>query len=199
MRRTHSQVTDTDEIARILTATTFGRLGTKGADGYPYVTPVSFVFHEGRIYFHCATVGEKLTNIQRDPRVCFEVDIPLAYFEAAFDPQRRACKLHQFYHCVIIRGEASIVPSGPQKTAALNALVVKHEGEDSCLPVTEDSPPYEACHVVKITPASITAKSDLGQNKTQEERLALARDLRRRNDPADLATIHAMGFDPNQL
>lgn len=199
MRRNHSEVTDRQEILRILNATTIGRLGTNGADGYPYVTPISFVFLNECIYFHCATAGEKLDNIERDPRVCIEVDIPLAYYEASFDHERRACKLHQFYHCVIIRGHASIVPNGPLKTAALNALVVKHEGAGTCLPVTEDSPTYRSCHVVSITPSSITAKSDLGQNRTHEERLALAHSLKCRSAPMDLETVRAMGFDPDAL
>ncbi len=199
MRRRHNEVTDPQEIRRILNATTIGRLGTNSMDGHPYITPVSFVYLDDCIYFHCATSGEKLENIERDPRVCFEVDIPLAYFEASFDPERRACKLHQFYHCVIIRGHASIIPNGPLKTAALNALIVQHEGEGTCVPVTEDSPTYGSCHVVRITPSSLTAKSDLGQNRTHQERLSLARSLKRRNAPMDPATMRAMGFNPDDL
>ncbi|NLE95851.1 MAG: pyridoxamine 5'-phosphate oxidase family protein [Dehalococcoidia bacterium] len=195
MRRTHSEVIDPVAIEDILRTATIGRMATVGRDGYPYVTPVNFVYHGGDIYFHCAPEGEKLDNIARDPRVCFEVDVPLSYLDSAFDPERRACKLHQFFHCVIIRGQASIVPDGPLKTDVLNALSRKREPSD-LMPVTEGMPAYKACSVVRIKPEATTAKSDLGQNKTPEERLALARYLAGRNQPGDAATVTAMGYDP---
>ncbi len=78
MRRKHSEVNDPKEIQRILSLTNIGRLATNGEDGYPYMTPVNFVCIEGNIYFHCAPKGEKLDNIMRDPRVCFEVDVTLS-------------------------------------------------------------------------------------------------------------------------
>jgi nitroimidazol reductase NimA-like FMN-containing flavoprotein (pyridoxamine 5'-phosphate oxidase superfamily) len=79
MRRTHCEICDPQEIERILGSATIGRIATNGADGYPYITPVNFVHQEGNIYFHSALKGEKLENLERDPKVCFEVDIPLAY------------------------------------------------------------------------------------------------------------------------
>ena len=135
----------------------------------------------------------------RDPKVCFEVDIPLAYLGAGLDPERRIGRLHQFYHCVIIRGEARLVPDGPLKITALNALVTKHErGFDHEL-VNEEMPGYKACQVVEIRPAFISAKSDLGQNKSPEERLAVAKYLQNCNRPRDKEAVKAMGFDPEDL
>jgi len=199
MRRAFSEVTDMRQIERLLTTANIGRMASVGSDGYPYITPVNFVYYEGNIYFHSAPVGEKLDNIAHDARVCFEVDVPLAYLDAAFEPDRRGCKVHQFHHCVVIRGDASVVPDGSLKTAALNALVAKHEGGAGLEPVTEDLPAYRACKVVQIRPRSISAKSDLAQNKTPAERLARARYLKRRNAPMDIETVRAMGYDPDSL
>ncbi len=89
MRRKHCEISNPREIDRILSLTNIGRLATNGADGYPYVTPVNFVWHERKIYFHSALAGEKLENLARDPKVCFEADIPLAYLDTGHDPQRR--------------------------------------------------------------------------------------------------------------
>ena len=194
MRRKQCEITDPQTIQRILDATNIGRMATTGSDGYPYITPVNFVYHQGCIYFHCAPEGEKLRNLERDPRVCFTVDIPLAYLDAAFDPNRRIQALHQFYHCVIIRGEARIVPDGPLKLAALNALVAKHETSEDHEPVSEDMPGYKGCKVVEIKPNSISAKSDLSQGKPPEIRLAVGRYLAARNRPGDLETVKAMGL-----
>lgn len=199
MRRKHCEIRDPREIERILGAATIGRIATKGADGYPYITPVNFVYHEGNIYFHCAPQGEKLDNLGRDSKVCFEVDIPLAYVDTRFDAEKRTCHVHQFYHSVIIRGDACILPNGPLKVAALNALVAKYERDSNHESVNEEMPGYKGCKVVEIKPISISAKSDLWQNKTPEERFVAAQYLKNRNRPGDLEAVKAMGFNPEDL
>jgi uncharacterized protein len=78
MRRKQCEITDRKEMERIPGATIIGRIATERADGYPYITPVNFVYHKGNIYFHSAPGGEKLDKLSQDPNVCFEVDIPLA-------------------------------------------------------------------------------------------------------------------------
>jgi nitroimidazol reductase NimA-like FMN-containing flavoprotein (pyridoxamine 5'-phosphate oxidase superfamily) len=194
MRRKHCEVTDPKEIGRILSLTNIGRMATIGQDGYPYITPVNFVSLEGKIYFHCAPKGEKLDNLIREPRVCFEVDVPLSYIDVGLDPTRPICQLHQYYHCVIIRGTATDVKDRTLKLAALNALVVKHEKTGDFSPVTADMSSYKACKVIEITPDSITAKSDFSQNQPDEKRRAIAAYLFKRNRPGDREAVRAMGF-----
>ncbi len=194
MRRKHSEITDSKEIRHILSLTNIGRLATNVQDGYPFFTPVNFVNLEFNFYFHCAPKGEKLDNLIRDPRVCFEVDVPLAYIDIGLDPNRPICHLHQFYHCVIIRGTAVVVKDATLKTAALNALIAKHENTDDFKKVTPDMSGYKACEVIEIKPDSISAKSDLIQNKSEEERRAVAEYLFRRNQPGDHQTVAGMGF-----
>ncbi len=199
MRLKNCQITDTQEIERILSSTDIGRLASIGADGYPYITPVNFVCSDGNVYFHSAAKGEKLDNLKRDSKVCFEVDVPLAYVDAGFDPDRRIGKLGRLYHCVIIRGEARVLPDGPLKVATLNALIAKCEiGSDHEL-VNEDMPCYKSCKVVEIKPMSVSGKSQLWQSKRPEERLALAQYLINRAQPGDLNAVRAMGFDPKDL
>jgi len=195
MRRKHCEITDPKETSRILASTNIGRIATVDTEGYPYIIPLNFVFHEGCVYFHCAPGGEKLSNLTRDPRVCFEVDVPLAYLGVAFNPERNPCRTHQLYHSVIIRGLARIVPDGDLKTAALNALMVKHEGNRDFTPVTADSLAYKACCVVEIKPERITTKSDLCQNKAQDQRSQVAEQLSKRGLPGDLEAVQAMGFE----
>lgn len=199
MRRRHCEITDPVELKAVLAAALIGRMATNGSDGYPYVTPVNFVYDRGRIYFHCALKGEKLDNIARDPRVCFEVDLPLATIDLDAIPDGGACKLHQFYHSVVIRGEARVLPDGELKAAALNALVAKHEPGRAFTPVDARMPACRACAVVEIEPRRMTGKSDLAQNKSPDERLALARYLVKRNRPGDRETVTAMGFEPDQI
>ena len=195
MRRKHCEVLDPVEIGRILGAVNIGRMATVDAQGYPYITPVNFIFLDGCVYFHCAPEGEKLDNIARNPRVGFEADIPLAYLEVGFNPERSPCRAHQLYHSVVIRGTARIVPDGERKTAVLNTLVRKHEGDKEFPPVTPDTRGYKTCAVVEIRAERMTAKSDLAQNKPQDGyRLYIAESLARRGLPGDLEAVRRMGF-----
>jgi len=195
MRRKHSEVTDPKEIHRILSLSNIGRLATNGHDGYPYIVPVNFVSMDGNIYFHCAPRGEKLDNLIRDPRVCFEVDVPLSYIDIGLDPDRPICNLHQFYHCVIIRGSAAVVKNHTLKVDALNTLIAKHENTEDFKKVTKDMSGCKACEVIEIKPDSISAKSDLIQNKSEEDRRTVAEYLYKRNHPGDRQTVADMGFE----
>ena len=199
MRRKKCEITDRKAIECILDSATIGRIATLGSDGYPYITPVNFVFHRGNIYFHSAPEGEKLDNISRNPNVCFEVDIPLAYLDSGFDPDRRICQLHQLYHSVIVRGKASLVLDDSLKVQYLNALVSKHEHHSDHDQVTVEMKAFRACVVVEIKPTSISAKSDLWQYKASEVRIRLAQYLKNRKQPSDLETIVSMGFNPEDL
>ncbi len=198
MRRKQCEITDLTEIVRILDQAWVGRMATIGLDGYPYVTPVNYVYFQKNIYFHCSPKGEKLDNISADPRVCFEVDIPLSYFDIAFDPDRPACHLHQFYHCVIIRGTASVVQDPVLKIGAMNALVRKHEPGIDFDPITPEMPLAKACHVIEIKPESISAKSDLAQKHPEDTKEKIARYFHRRNQGCDRETARAMGFSFNE-
>jgi len=195
MRRKHSEVTEPEEIQRILSLTNIGRLATNGQDGYPYITPVNFVSLDGNIYFHCAPKGEKLDNLLRDARVCFEVDVPLSYLDVGLDPTRPVCHLHQFHHCVIMRGTARVVKDKARKVTVLNELIAKHENSRAFDPVTEDMPGFKACEVIEIKPESCTAKSDLGQNMSAEARRAVISYLSERGRPEDRQTVAAMKGD----
>jgi hypothetical protein len=50
---------------------THGVLSTTGEDGYPYGVPLSYVFSEGAIYFHCAKQGHKIDNMMFSDKVSF--------------------------------------------------------------------------------------------------------------------------------
>ena len=51
-----------------------------GRDGHPMVKPLDFAYHDGNIYFYSAKEGEKIEDVKRDNRVCFEVDLQWSKF-----------------------------------------------------------------------------------------------------------------------
>lgn len=70
MRR-KNQALDRAECESILTLCTHGVLALDGDDGYPYAVPLSYVYTDGRIFFHCAAEGHKLRAIRRNDRASF--------------------------------------------------------------------------------------------------------------------------------
>jgi len=70
--------------------------------------------------------------------------------------------------------------------------VAAHEPERAPASVHEDMPDYKACAVVEIRPETVSAKSDLAQKKSAEDREALARYLEKRGRPGDMQTAAAM-------
>ncbi len=59
------------ECEEILRRNTAGVLGVSGDGGYPYTVPVSYVYEEGKIFFHGARTGHKVESILKSDRVSF--------------------------------------------------------------------------------------------------------------------------------
>lgn len=105
-----------EDVDRILKSGEFGVLGTVGEDGYPYAVPLSYVYSDGFIYFHCALEGHKLDNIKFNDKVSFCV-----VGETEVLPDKFSTK----YESVIIFGKAYEI-NGPEKKNALVALIDKY-------------------------------------------------------------------------
>ena len=70
MRRSR-QALSWQETEEILRRGTSGVLALAGAEGYPYAVPLSYVYTQGILYFHCAKVGHKLESIRRCEKASF--------------------------------------------------------------------------------------------------------------------------------
>ena len=193
MRRKFNEVTDEKNIDTILLGSRIGRLATIGQDGYPYITPVNYVYLRGSIYFHCALQGEKLDNLQRDPKVCFAVDRPLAYLDTGYDASMQVCDVGQFYQSVVIRGRAEIIVDVTEKVDALNALMACHENDPAFAAITAATPAVAHCAVVAVRVESLTAKANLGQKKSTEEKAKICSYLQQRGLPGDQEAADLIG------
>ena len=70
MRRKNQQLLEEDTAA-ILRPGSSGVLSVLGDDGYPYGVPLSYLYEEGRLYFHCAVSGHKLDALRREAKASF--------------------------------------------------------------------------------------------------------------------------------
>ena len=62
-----------EECEKILNKATAGVLSVLGDDGYPYGVPMSFVYAEGKLYFHSAIEGHKLDAIAKEDKCSFTI------------------------------------------------------------------------------------------------------------------------------
>lgn len=70
MRRRRQQLSP-EECKRILAEGTSGVLAVRGDEGYPYAVPLSYVYEEGRLFFHGAAAGHRRDAVLRDPKASF--------------------------------------------------------------------------------------------------------------------------------
>lgn len=70
VRRSDREIS-VQEARAILASAEYGVLSTVGKDGQPYGVPLSYVYRNDGIYFHCALTGQKLDNIGYNAQVSF--------------------------------------------------------------------------------------------------------------------------------
>ena len=112
MRRKRQQLSDEESYA-ILQKATSGTLALLGDGGYPYAVPISYVFSEGKLYFHSALSGHKVDAIRGCDRASFCV--------VAQDDVKPALYT-TFFRSVIAFGRIHIVDDEAEKLAAARLL-----------------------------------------------------------------------------
>ncbi|MBR5716465.1 MAG: NimIJ family nitroimidazole resistance protein [Bacteroidales bacterium] len=70
MRRNHQQLSEAESIV-ILQKATAGTLALLGDGGYPYAVPISYVYADGKLYFHSALSGHKVDAIRNCDKASF--------------------------------------------------------------------------------------------------------------------------------
>ncbi len=171
MRRWKKEIKDKAVIIDLLNTCHVGRLGTISKDGYPMVKPLNFAYHNGKIYFHTAKEGEKIEDIKRDNRVCFEVDLPIAYLKAKNQP----CEANYLYRSVIIKGRAYIIEDREDKIFALRCLMEKYQpggGYGSEFPEEK----LQITGIVRIDIEEMVGKEDLGKDEQKDAVLRSLKD-----------------------
>jgi nitroimidazol reductase NimA-like FMN-containing flavoprotein (pyridoxamine 5'-phosphate oxidase superfamily) len=105
-----------------------GRLATISEDGYPYCVPMLYVWMNGEVYLHNAKApGHLRTNVERESRVCFEVDEPGDVFAYG----RFECDTSVAFRSVILFGKVRIVDEAEAKQRFFEALMQKYAKVES--------------------------------------------------------------------
>ena len=150
LRRRDRAMTSDHEIEAMLREAQFGFIATSVND-QPYINPNLFWFDAAnrRLYFHTATEGRTLSNVERNSLVCFSVAEM-----GKLLPADTAIEFSTEYASVIIFGEARVVKSDEEKRFGLQGLLDKyfpdlHAGEDY-RPIISDELEQTAVYAIEI-------------------------------------------------
>jgi len=89
----------------------------KGAE-YPYMAPFQYVFMNGSLYFHFTDYGRKMKLIERDNRVCVEIE--------KFRPDMSK------YNFVVLKGKVKTVTDPLERAKAIKRMA--EEGKQKISP-----------------------------------------------------------------
>ena len=157
LRRADKVMTD-GEVRDLLQTAFAGRTATVGSDGFPYVVPNLFVWHEDAVWLHTArTNGHFARNTSHDNRVCFEVDEPGQVFPYG----HIECDTSVSFRSVVIFGTIALTREPAHAQKFFELFMKKYAPADSWGREQGSFPRIEGTNVYCITPVSITGKAGL--------------------------------------
>lgn len=116
MRLKAQQLSEADTV-EILKSATYGTLAIKGDGEYPYSLPMSYVYSDGKIYFHGATEGYKHDLMTADPHVCMSITTMDDVQPESFTT---------YYRSAIVYGDIRVVESADEVMEAMMLTVDKY-------------------------------------------------------------------------
>lgn len=148
MRKKEREI-DAAQAKEILERCEYGILSTVGDNGYAYGVPLSYVYIDNAIYFHCAVEGQKLDNLKISDKVSFCV-----VGQTCILPDKFSTK----YESVIVFGRAKEV-FGDEKKKALIEIINKYSPDymDNGLEYIQKAD--ERVKVIKISLEYLTGKA----------------------------------------
>lgn len=150
MRRKR-QLLPTKESVAILEKMTNGTLALHGDDGYPYAVPVSYVYADGKIYFHSATEGHKVDAILQNDKVSFCV---------VERDEIKPAEFTTYFRSVIAFGKACVLEDEDEKLSALRLLADKYSHGEAGMEA-EIAKGFNHLLMVEITVEHLTGKESI--------------------------------------
>lgn len=138
------------EVAvEILERNTSGVLALSGDEGYPYAVPMSYVYADGKIYFHSAKNGHKIDAIQRNEKASFCV-----IDQDQIVPE----KYTTFFRSVIVFGRLRLVEDVEEMRRIAATLAMKYSADFNEGIPKEINASIRNMAVLELTIDHITAK-----------------------------------------
>lgn len=151
MRRKDKEITEKVIIEEIFRENSVGRLGT-AVEGNPYIVPMNFAYLSDKIYLHTHKDGKKIRDIQKNPRVCFEVDT------GEIITGEKPCEFSWNYKSAIAYGKAEIVESLEERIKALKLISDKYAFGKSKLITPDLVEKFSQLWIIRIDVDQMTGK-----------------------------------------
>ena len=119
--RRFKQALSPEECRAVLERGTSGVLALSGDEGYPYAVPLSYVYADGKLYFHSAKAGHKVDAVRNCPKASFCV-----IDQDQIVPEEYT----SHFRSVIVFGTMRILEDDGEKRAAIEALALKYAPDD---------------------------------------------------------------------
>ncbi len=116
MRR-FKQLLPQENAIEILNRNTSGTLALNGDNDYPYAVPISYVYIDGKLYFHSAKTGHKIDAIKKHEKVSFCV-----IDQDQIAPE----KYTTYFRSVIAFGKAHLIEDMNEMRRIANSLAMKY-------------------------------------------------------------------------
>jgi nitroimidazol reductase NimA-like FMN-containing flavoprotein (pyridoxamine 5'-phosphate oxidase superfamily) len=152
MKRKDREITDLNEILRIIEKCKVFRIATMDENGL-YIIPLNFGYEYSSdklsFFFHSAKEGRKVDAFPKNSKVAFEMDCENRLIEAS-----EACSYGYAFQSIVGNGEISLVEDSEDKKRALSLLMLHQTGKDF---VFDDNMAYTVL-VYRVDVTNISAK-----------------------------------------
>ena len=112
-----------NQVEELFDRAQVGRIATQNQDGFPYAVPVHFVYYQGKIYVHGLPKGQKIDNIKKNSKVCFEIDEMITLI---CDGVSVACDINTKFNSVIALGHARVIKEVIYVKEVLDKIIEKY-------------------------------------------------------------------------
>jgi len=148
MRR-KKQLLSLEACVAILNRGTSGVLAVSGDNDYPYAVPLSYVYNDSKIFFHCAKTGHKLDAIAQNEKVSFcVIDHDNVVPE----------KYTTYFRSVIVFGKARILEDEKEKRGAIEILAAKYSPDHEQGRLQEIDREFNLLCLIELTIDHMTGK-----------------------------------------
>ena len=96
-----------DEIKKLIKEQMLCRIAFKGKN-YPYMAPFQYVYMNDTLYFHFTDYGRKMKFLEKDKRVCVEIE--------KYQPDMSE------YNFVVLRGSIEIVNDAQERSRVITKM-----------------------------------------------------------------------------
>ncbi|GLC82229.1 pyridoxamine 5'-phosphate oxidase family protein [Lacrimispora brassicae] len=158
MRR-NKQLLSSEDTTAVMDRCTNGVLACLGDEDYPYAVPLSYVYFNGKIYFHSAKAGHKIDAVIKYPKVSFSV----------IDEDTIVSKEYtSYFRSVIAFGKARIV-EGDERLEAFKALAKKYSGDQPEDARHKEIAGCTQAYLIAIDVEHITGKEAMGFVRAKQQ------------------------------